>query len=136
MLATYEQIDDLKPWSGWSAEQIEELQNMLRTAVDNFKAVQKRIVKDVQLGAVEYSFGWDILPAMVAEYELKLAEELYAKGPSIELGLELGRLLGNSLRPGLLDGIKALVQSHIASNFIQLYREFIAVGELKLTDVI
>lgn len=136
MLTTYEQIDDLKPWHGWNREQVAKLRLMLRTSLGGYLANKTKLETSLSQSDIETMWRWSVLPGLVAQYEVLLAHELYCSGPSKELGLWLGRMLGNDLKPGLTDLVQAIVQSSAARTFIQLYREFVSVGELKLTDVI
>jgi hypothetical protein len=136
MLTTYEQIDALKPSPRWSREQAIKLRLALRTAVDGYKSLHTRVVQDVQEKSLDEVWRWEFLPALAAEYEIQLVEELYTEGPTRQFGLRLGRMLGNDLQMGLVDTIKAMVESFTARHFMQMYREFLAVGELRLTDVI
>lgn len=136
MLTTYEQIDDLKPWHGWNREQITKLRLMLRTSLDGHLNTRSQLGTALAQGDVETMWCWYVLPGLQAQYELDLAESLYLFGPTRELGLWLGRMLSNDLKPGMVDLVMALVQSSTARTFMQLYREFISAGELKLADVI
>jgi len=136
MLTGYEQIDALKPWRGWNREHVIKLRLALRSAVDGYLSLHGKVVQDVQTKTLDEVWRWEFLPALAAEYEIQLVEELYISGPMVDFGLKLGRMLGNDLQMGLVDTIKAMVESFTVRHFMQMYREFLAVGELKLTDVI
>jgi hypothetical protein len=136
MLSGYDEIDRLLPWSGWSHEQVSKLRLMLRSAVDGYKSLHAKVIEDAQSATLDEVWRWDFLPALGAEYEIQLAEELYVSGPTKEFGLRLGRMLGNDLQMGVVDAIKAMVESFTVRHFIQMYREFISVGGLSLADVI
>lgn len=136
MLKDYDEIDGLKPWHGWSREHVIKLRLALRTAVDGYMSLHAKVVQDILDKTLDEVWRWEFLPALAAEYEIQLLEELYTSGPTKELGLRLGRMLGNDLQMGLVDTIKAMVESFTVRHFMQMYREFLAVGALQLTDVI
>lgn len=136
MLNSYEKIDALKPWPGWNREHVIKLRLALRSGVDGYKSLHSQVVQDTQTATLDEVWRWRFLPALAAEYEIQLMEELYTGGPTREFGLRLGRMLGNDLQMGLVDTIKAMVESFTVRHFMQMYREFLAVGELQLTDVI
>lgn len=136
MLTSYEQIDDLKPWKGWHPEQRAQLRLRLRSSVDGYVAVKRQMGETLLTDQIESLWRWTMLPALAAQYEVELGEQLTTEGPSRDFGLRLGRMLGNDLKPGIPDLVVAIVQSSAARTFLQLYRDFVSVGELKLTDVL
>ena len=136
MLTRYEDIDQLIPHPGWHREQTRQLRLQLRTSLDGYLAVKGRMEKALALNEIQRLLDWELFPGLAARYELELAEELYVNGPGKNLGLQIGRMLGNDLKPGLPATITAIIQSSAARTFIQMYRNFVSVGAVQLTDVI